>query len=238
MLFLEKESYCRCSTGQSYKKNAKHHPAKVDFFEITIDKQGSQVIKHARMSSLHQDEGYLLHRFLNSLNVYIKTVKEIQASQHDGREFHAHNTEASVDLDSLKKVNAPVLLVRALGEIHDLMQTLPFTTPNFFDDNGQAKPFAKAPMFSSRLLREIFSIFLSGLKRAIIDENNNVTAAEVSHHIHTIQDKLNLLNTYMALECIPMNKTLDIKEAEHVGNVGEEVSFRTSNSRNAVQNMV
>ena len=129
-------------------------------FEITIDKQGSQVIKHARMSSLHQDEGYLLHRFLNSLNVYIKTVKEIQASQHDGREFHAHNTEASVDLDSLKKVNAPVLLVRALGEIHDLMQTLPFTTPNFFDDNGQAKPFAKAPMFSSRLLREIFSIFL------------------------------------------------------------------------------
>ena len=70
---------------------------------------------------------------------------------------------------------------------------------------------------------------MSGLKRAIIDENNNVTAAEVRHHIHTIQDKLNLLNTYMALECIPMNKTLDIKEAEHVSNVGEEVSFRTSN---------
>ena len=55
---------------------AKSNPAKIDLFEIKLDQKANQIIKHALISSIHQDEGYLLHRFLNSLNSFVNTIKE------------------------------------------------------------------------------------------------------------------------------------------------------------------
>ena len=196
--------------GNLTKTSAKSNPAKIDLFEIKLDQKANQIIKHALISSIHQDEGYLLHRFLNSLNSFVNTIKEQEqakvtemlqnVNENNNSVFDLKNNITSLDIESLKKVKAPILLVRAIGEIHEAMLSLPFITPN--------ESFAAGSLlFPTKSLISILTVIYDGLHNSLQSEDNEMSPNDVKKYMKSLKVKIDLSNAYMILEKIPMEET-------------------------------